>query len=423
VKRHFGGASFDASSKEQEMSQHESSRKRPLAGVRVLDCSWATGGPYGSLLLAFLGAEVIKIETPHNVTGVTTRQMLFPQHTHKGGDVHFLTYNRNKKSMVINLRSDQGREVFYDLVKESDVVFDNFRPGVMNRLRIDYETLRKINPRIICCSLSGFGATGPDKGKAAFDTIIEASSGITSLLSQLLPAGTLPPCYPGISWADHVGGLGAALAIAVALYAREFSGAGQRLDVGMQDMLISMSGYTLTAVANFKTWADPLPKMLWGPFKTKDDYVVLCGHREGMWRRLCKSLEHVEWLTDPRLDSHSKRIEHGEELRSMVEKVLLTKTTRQWLEIFTEKDVPATAINSVEDVINSPQTSARNMLPGFDHKGKEILAPGNPFKMSGLDETFQAPPDLGEHTEEILLGILKYSSEKIAELRKGNIVA
>ena len=405
------------------MSKHESSGNKPLAGVRVLDCTWATGGPYGSLLLAFLGAEVIKIETPLTVTGVTTRQMLFPQHSHKGGDVHFLTYNRNKKSMVIDLRSHQGREVFYDLVRESDVVFDNFRPGVTNRLGIDYETLRKINPRIICCSLSGFGAAGPDRGKAAFDTIIEASSGITSLLSQLLPSGTVPPCYPGISWADHVGGLGAAFAIVVALYAREFSGGGQRLDVGMQDMLISMAGYMVTAVANFRSWADPLPKMLWGPFKTRDDYIVLCGHREGMWRRLCKSLGHGEWLTNPRFDSHSKRIEHADELRSMVERVLLTKTTRQWLEIFTQEDVPATAINRVEDVINSPQTWARNMLPGFDHKGKEIRAPGNPFKMSGLEEAFQSPPDLGEHTEQILLDVLKYSPEKIMELRKGNTVA
>jgi crotonobetainyl-CoA:carnitine CoA-transferase CaiB-like acyl-CoA transferase len=408
---------------EQKMSKHESSGKKPLAGVRVLDCSWATGGPYGTLLLALLGAEVIKIETPPTVTGVSTRQMLFPQYSHEGDDVHFLTYNRNKKSMVIDLRSDQGREVFHDLVKKSDVVFDNFRPGVVNRLGIDYETLREINPRIICSSLSGFGATGPDKGKAAFDTIIEASSGITSLLSQLLPPDTVPPCYPGISWADHVGGLGAAFAVVVALYARESSGEGQRLDVSMQDMLISMTGNLLTAVANFESFEDPLPKMLWGTFKTKDDYVVLCGHREGMWLRLCKSLGHAEWITDPRFDSHPKRIEHGEELYSMVEEILLTKTTRQWLEIFTEGDVPATRINSVKDVINSPQTSARNMLPGFDHKGKEIRAPGNPFKMSGLEETFQSPPDLGEHTQEMLSEVLDYSSEKIAELRKTNVVA
>ncbi len=404
------------------MFTKENFRGKPLNGVRILDCSWATGGPYGSLLLAFLGAEVIKIETPPTLTGVSTRQMLFPQYSHDGDDVHFLTYNRNKKSMVVDLKSEQGRGVFYDLVKKSDVVFDNFRPGVTDRLGIDYQTLRGINEGIICCSLSGYGTTGPDKGKAAFDTIIEGSSGITSLLCQLLPPDAVPPSYPGISWADHVGGLGAAFAIVTALYSRESTGKGQKLDVAMQDMLISMTGFLITATANFQNWEDPLQKSLWGSFKTKDDFVVLCGHREGMWRKLCDSLGKTELLSDQRFDSHVKRIENGEELRSIVEKTIRQKTTREWLEIFKEGDVPATAINSLEDVIHHPQTSVRNMVPGMDHHGMEIKAPGNPIKLSDLTETYHAPPDFGEHTEEILSTVLNYSSEKITELKKTNVV-
>ena len=405
------------------MSDKGSHVKKPLRGVRVLDCTWATGGPYGSLLLAFLGAEVIKIETPPTVTGVSTRQMLFPQHSHEGDDIHFLTYNRNKKSIVVDLQSPEGKEVFYDLVKKSDVVFDNFRPGVVKRLGIDYETLRLINSRIISCSVSGFGATGPDKGKAAFDTIIEASSGVTAILQELLPQGIRPPCYPGNSWADHVGGLGAAFSILVALYARESTGEGRKLDIGMQDILISMLGYMVTGAANFEPWIDPLPKMLWGAFETKDDFIVLCGHREGMWRKLSKSLGHEEWQADPRFDRHAKRLEQGDVLRAMVEDVLLTKTTDEWLEIFGAGDVPCTRINSLNDVISSPQGLARNMIVGFDHKGEEIKAPGNPFKMSGLEEEFNTPPALGQHTEEILLDILRYAPEKIDELRRAGIVA
>lgn len=405
------------------MSKDELFRGKPLSEVRVLDCSWATGGPYGSLLLALLGAEVIKIENPPTVTGVSTRQMLFPQYSYEGDDIHFLTYNRNKKSIVIDLQSLRGRDVFYDLVKKSDVVFDNFRPGVMKRLGIDYETLKKINPRIICCSVSGFGATGPNVGKAAFDTIIEASSGVTALLSKLLPPGTRPPCYPGNSWADHIGGLGAAFAVVVALYAREFTGEGLMVDIGMQDMLISMLGYMVTGAINFKPWVDPLPEMLWGAFKTKDEYIVLCGHREGMWRNLTKSLGHEEWQMDARFNTHNKRLENGEELRSMVEEVLSTKSAEEWLTVLTAGDVPCTPINTLEHVINSPQVSARNMVTSFNYKGKEIKAPGNPFKMLGLEEVFESPPTLGQHTEEVLSVILGYSQEKIAKLRKKGLIA
>jgi len=407
---------------EQTMLTGDTLKNKPLSGVRILDCSWATGGPYGSLLLAFLGAEVIKIETPPTMTGVSTRQMLFPQYSHEGADVHFLTYNRNKKSMVVDLRSEKGREVFYELVKKTDVVFDNFRPGVTKRLGIDYETLQKINQRIISCSLSGFGASGPDQKKAAFDTIIEGSSGITSLLCKLLPPEIVPPSYPGISWADHVGGLGAAFAVVTALYARESTGKGQKLDIAMQDMLISMAGFLFTATANFESWEDPLQGMLWGSFKTKDDYVVLCGHREGMWIRLCESIGTTSLMTDPRFDTHARRLENGVELRSIVEDVLATKTTKEWLAIFAEGDVPATAINSLENVIDSQQTADRNMMPGIDHHGKEIKAPGNPIKMSDLAETFDAPPDFGEHSEEILSNLLGYSSEEIATLKKENVV-
>jgi len=403
--------------------ENESLRQSPLRNVRVLDCTWATGGPYGTLLLAMLGAEVIKIENPPSVTGVSTRQMLLPQYGHQGEDVHFLTYNRNKKSMVIDLRSPSGRQVFYDMVAKSDVVFDNFRPGVVKRLGIDYDTLKRINPRIICTSASGFGSTGPDRARPAFDTIIEASSGVTHLLSRLLPEGILPPSYPGVSWADHVGGLAASFATLVALYAREFTGEGRMVDVGMQDILISMIGYLITGTANFKPFADPLPGMLWGTFRTKDSHVVLCGHRDGMWRSLARALGREEWLKDARYDSIEKRQQRAGELRSMVEEVLATGTTEKWLAVLTAGGVPCAPINSLEDVIESPQVSARNMIVGIRHKGKEILGPGNPFKMSGLEEKFEAPPGLGQHTDELLRELLHYSAEKIAELRKEGAVA
>lgn len=404
------------------MAKDESMKERPLKGVRVLDCTWATGGPYGTLVLAMLGAEVIKIENPPRVKGVSTRQMLIPKYSHEGEDIHFLTYNRNKKSIVIDLGSPEGKQVFYDLVKKSDVVFDNFRPGVVKRLKIDYETLRKINPRIICTSCSGFGATGPESSKPAFDTIIEASSGVTSILSGLLPKGVIPPSYPGVSWADHVGGLAAAFATVVALYAREFTGEGRMVDVAMQDILISMIGYVITGWANFENFDDPLPKMLWGTFKTKDGYIVICGHRNGMWINLTRALEKEEWQKDPRYDSIANRQKNAEELRSMVEEVLSQKTTEEWLKILSENDVPCTPINNITEVIRSPQVIARNMIVSFEHKGKSFKAPGNPFKMSDLVEAFDPPPALGQHTDEILRRILKYPLKKVALLKGKGIV-
>ena len=395
----------------------------PLNGVRVLDCTWATGGPYGTLLLALLGAEVIKIENPPSVTGVGTRQMLMPQYSHQGDDIHFLTYNRNKKSMVIDLRSPEGRSVVYDLVRVSDVVFDNFRPGVVERLGIDYETLKNINRRIICTSISGFGVTGPDNTRPAFDTIIEASSGVTHLLGLLLPNGVLPPSYPGVSWADHAGGLAGAFATVVALYARGSTGEGRRVDVGMQDVLISMIGYMITGAANFASFSDPLPEMLWGTFQTADGHIVLCGHRDGMWRNLARALGRDEWLADMRYDSISKRQENAGALRRMVEDVLMTKTTGQWLPILSAGQVPCAPINSLEDVVNSPQVAARHMIVNIHHYGERIRTPGNPLKMSRLEERFEAPPELGQHTEELLSGLLKYAPEKIADLRRRGIVA
>ncbi|MBW1682579.1 MAG: CoA transferase [Deltaproteobacteria bacterium] len=394
----------------------------PLQGVRVLDCTWATGGPYGTLLLAMLGAEVIKVESPPQVTGVSTRQMLFPAYSHEGEDAHFLTYNRNKKSIVIDLRSPEGRDVFYDLVKKSDVVFDNFRPGVMDRLGLGYETLRKVNPRVICTSLSGFGATGPDREKPAFDVIIEASSGVTSLLQGLLPEGVPPPSYPGVSWADHAGGMAAAFATVAALFGRRNTGKGRKIDIAMQDVLLSMMGYVLTGTANFEDFSDPLPSMLWGTFKTRDGHIVLCGHRDGMWRNLARALGREDWLEDTRYETISGRQKHGEELRREVEEVLAGADTAHWVSVLQDAGVPCTAVHTVKEVLGGPQAAARDMVVEVDHKGVKIKTPGNPLKISGIEERFEAPPPLGAHTEELLADLLGYPEEKIAKLREKGIV-
>jgi len=405
------------------MLEDKTVKAGPLAGVRVLDLTWATGGPYGTLLLAFLGAEVIKIETPPDQTGVNTRQMLFPNFSHGGEDVHFLTYNRSKKSVVINLQKESGKEVFYDLVKKADVVFDNFRPGVTGRLGISYETLRRINSRIICCSVSGFGSSGPESRRPAFDTIIEASSGMTAQLLTMLPSGVRPPCYPGTSWADHVGGLTGAYGVMAALYERERTGEGREVDIAMQDMLISMLGYITTGEANFSDWDDPLPRMLWGAFETGDNYLIICGHREGMWRNLIRALDHEQWQDDPRFNSHQERIKNGRELRALIEGILKTRPSADWIEIMDKHDVPCNPIHTIKEVINSRQTETRKMMPAMIHKGKKIKAPGNPVKISGFDAPISPPPALGEHTAEILANVLNYPPERIARLKKDGAVA
>ncbi len=394
----------------------------PLQSAKILDLTRATAGPFGTRLLADLGAQVIKIESPPKPGETSSRWVLDSRYSFHGEDLHFLTFNRNKKSIAINLKSPRGKEVFYDLVKKCDVVFDNFRPSAVKGLGIDYQTLSKMNPRIISCSLSGFGTTGPLKDAPAFDEVVQAISGIIDLVKARDASGRLR--RPGLAWGDLTGGMFAAFGIVSALYSREHTGKGQLVDVALLDGLMALYVQYATYQLNLGVFEARMGVLLYGSLKAKDKYITLAIHRDAFWENLCKALHHEEWMTDPRFSTVGARIKNREEACRTIETVLGEKSADEWLKILDQYDVPCGPVNSAVEAIEQPQLAARNMIVSIKHSSGDYYKDiGNPVKMSSMkEEVFSSPPGLGQHTREVLAEIAGYSLEKIEELRKAGVI-
>ena len=391
-----------------------------LAGVRVLDLTRALAGPYGSLILGDLGAEIIKIETLDARTEATG------PYSYKGQDAYFMSINRNKKSISLDLRTADGKEVFYDLVRISDVVFDNFRPGVLERLKIDYNTLKEFNPGIICCSISGYGSTGPYRNRPAYDLVAQAMSGVMSITGE--PGR--PPVRSGIAIADQGAGMFAAHGILAALYARERTGVGGKVETSLLEATIALLAYE--ASYYFISGLVPGPvsssghrtQVPYQTFKTRDNYIASAAINR--FPALCKALDREDLAEDPRF-SESQIIEHREELSPILQEVFLTKDTSEWLELLTEADVPCGPVNTLDKALSDPQVLARDMVVSIDHTlGGQIKQTGNPIKMSAtppeVKHKFLSPPTLGEHTDEVLSQLLGYSPEKINRLRQQKVI-
>jgi crotonobetainyl-CoA:carnitine CoA-transferase CaiB-like acyl-CoA transferase len=390
-----------------------------LTGMRVLDLTHVQAGPYGSLILADLGAEVIKIE-PHQ--GDFSRE--FPFYTYKGESYYYLNFNRNKKGMVLDLKTEKGREVFYDLVRISDVVFDNFNPGVVERLGLDYETLRKINPQIICCSITGFGSSGPYRERRSYDLIAQALSGAMSLTGE--PGR--PPVRCGISIADMAGGMYAALGIMAAYIARQRSGEGQKIDISLLDGMIALcsyfaSYYFLSGNVPGPQGSGHISAIPYGAFKTKDGYIVIA---EG-WPRIARVLGIESYIDDPRFATRADRLQHKEEFYAILQEAFLKETTEVWVELLNAEGIAAAPVNTIDKALSDPQVLHREMVVSIPHTlGGEIKAIANPIKLSAtppeVRKKFESPPVLGQHTEEILTGLLGYSREKVEELRRERVI-
>ena len=394
-----------------------------LHGTKILDLGRVTAGGFTTQMLGDLGADVIKIENPEGSKGVSTRSKIDdPKYYLHGEDVGFMSVNRNKKSIVLDLSKQEGLSVFYDLVKKSNVVFDNFKPGTLERFQIEYEKLKKINPEIICCSLTGYGSTGPDANRAAFDITVQASSGMMKQIGKRDEEGRI--AYPNIPVGDLLGAMYSAYAIVSALLHRKQTGKGCHIDIGMQDAV--MSWFILWGLypINFGIERGLTDKLIWGTFNAKDRPIVICAHREAPWQNLCRALGHLEWLEDDRFRTPAKRIENRDLLWSLIEEALSAKESNEWFKIFDKEGVPYSSLNSMSEALASPQALHRNMVVAVDHpKGGTIKLLGNPIKVKGLKEAFSHPPLLGEHTQEILSELLKYPEEKIVTLKKDGVVA
>jgi len=394
----------------------------PLRGVRVLDLSIVLAGPYGSQVLGDLGADVIKIEAPGR--GDNSRNM--PPYFVKGFSAYFLGFNRNKRSITLNLKSAEGKQIFFELVKKADVVFDNLRHGVRERLGIDYEKCREVNPRISSCSISGFGQSGPYRDRPALDLIIQAMGGAMSYTGE--EGGE--PVRMGVPMGDLGGGLFAVHGVLAALYQREKTGVGQNIDISLLDAQVAL--HTYRAQYYFIGGEVPVPigsghtsGVPIRAFKAKDGkYIVVDAVIDRLWLTLCDAIGYPELKEDPRYTTMAGRFEHRKVLYPFLENVFLTKTRDEWIDIFSEKGVAGGPIQTLDEVVVDPQVLHRRMIVEMDHPvcGK-LKVTGNPIKLSeSKEEAFEPHPALGQHTDEILRDMLEYSSEKIETLRKNKAI-
>ena len=394
-----------------------------FAGVRVLDLSRMLAGPYGSMLLADMGAEVIKIEDPD---GGDPMRVMGPPFLADGESAYFLAINRSKKSVALDLTRDAGREVFYDLVRRADVVWENFRPGVMERLGCAYSKLWSLNQRVILCSISAYGQEGPYRDWPAFDLALQAMAGAMSITGEPGRA----PVRMGLPMGDLTGGIFGAFAVAGALFRRERTGEGAHLDLSLLDCQVSL----LTYIAQYFWTNGRVPGPLGSshasvvPYQalaTRDGHLVVAVFAEKFWSGFCRVVEHPEWERDLRFGTNRDRVANRGVLVPLIEAAFRRRTTDDWLARLGAEGVPGAPIRSVDRVLADPQVRQRGMVLEMAHPvhGK-LPALGTPVKVDGAMGLETAPPPtLGEHTEAVLGGVLEYSAARIAELRAAGVVA
>jgi CoA:oxalate CoA-transferase len=398
----------------------------PLKGIRILDFTIMLAGPFATMMLGDCGAEVIKIERPG--TGDNTRAIgpfSSKDPDHQAGGV-FLSIGRNKKSITIDLKRPKGIEIVKELVKKSDVVLENFRPGVMDRLGLGYSELSRVNPRIVYTSISGFGQTGPYRERPSFDLIAQAMGGVMAMTG---PKGGAPcKVGPGIGdiWAASI----AAYATMVALHSSNITGRGQHVDCAMYDSMIYMieRAVMMYSLAGIVSGRDGNAHPLYAPydcFETKDGkHVVVAGHWENQWQNLCRAMNRQDLLEDPRFRTMWDRAQNYEHLRSIIETWIAARNREEIISMLIDYDVPVGPVNTVEDIFNCPQVNAREMLSEIHHPiVGQMKIVGVPIQFSETPVRVRsAAPLLGEHTEEVLRNILSLSDSEIQTMREEGVI-
>lgn len=394
---------------------------QPLKGIRVLDLTHVLAGPFCTQILGDLGAEVIKIERPG--VGDPTRRM--PPHTMKDQSLYFMSLNRNKKSLTLDLKAPEGKEIFYGLTRKADVVMNNFTPGTMEKLGLGYEDLKKINPKIVWASVTGYGQTGPYRERPSYDIIVQAMGGAMSYTGE--PGK--PPVRCGIPIGDLGGAVFAVIGILSALVSRSMTGEGRMVDISMLDVQLAL--HTYRAKYYFVAGEVPQPvgtahvsNVPLRAYRTKDSALVIEAYIDHFFRNLCKDMDMEHLADDPRFNTRANRLKNREELDRILEEAFLTKTTAEWWDLFIKLEVPSGPIYTVAEAVADPQVLSRNMVVEIDspHVGKTRDV-GSPIKVSGVDQTqYVYPPALGEHTEQILRNLLGYSADKIEGLKNQKVV-
>ena len=394
---------------------------QPLGGVKVLDFTRVLAGPFATMILGDLGAEIVKVESAQ---GDESRS--WPPMLKKGQSGYFMSLNRNKKSMTLNLKDPRAREIIHRLTTEVDVVVENFTPGVVKRLGIDYETLSRLHPGIIYCSISGFGQYGSYRDKRAYDPIIQGMTGLMSITGE----SGRPPAKIGIPITDLVAALYAVTAIQAAYIHGAKSGQGQYLDIALYDSVLSLltimgMEYFATGQAPQRWGLDHIHRVPARAFEAKDhEYVQVAATNEVMYPKFCKLLGLEELIDDPRYDTNAKRVANRHEIMPLFEAKMREKTRAEWIALFEAAKLPCGPILDLKEVFADPNVAEREMLFDLEHPLEGAVKQlGFPFKFSATPAAARLrPPDLGEHTQEILGEWLGYSEAEIEALKEEKVI-
>ena len=391
----------------------------PLENIKVLDLTRVLAGPYATMILGDLGADIIKVEMP--VVGDDARH--FGPYMNSES-AYFMSLNRNKRSITLNLKSEKGRQILLDMVKEVDVIVENFRPGTMEKLGLGYEDLIKVNPKLIYAASSGYGHTGPYSKRAAYDAVVQAMGGLMSITGK--EGGE--PTRVGTSVGDITAGLFTTIGILAAVNSRNETGKGQKVDVAMLDCQVAILE---NAISRYVVTGDvPAPGgnkhpsiVPFEPFETSNGQLMVAAGNDVLWANFCKAIDTYPLCKDERFATNPLRAKNYKELRPLLGEAMIGKTTEEWQEILDNAGVPNGPINTIDKVVTDPQVLAREMIMEIDHpiEGK-LKVPGIPIKLSETPGDIRmTSPLLGQHTEEILKELLNYDDAKIEELKKDNI--
>ncbi|MBE7433109.1 MAG: CoA transferase [Anaerolineales bacterium] len=401
---------------------------QPLNGIRILDITRALAGPYCTMMLGDLGADVIKVERPG--VGDETRGwgppfVGEPYGNYPGESAYFIAANRNKRSITVNIQSREGQDILRKLAGVCDVLVENYRTGDLDKLGLGYAEMHALNPRLIYCSVSGYGRTGPYADRPGYDAVLQAEGGMMSITGSVEG----PQSRVGIPIIDITSGMFASTAILAALRARDVTGEGQLVDISLFDSHLAL----LTNVAsNYLVGGKP-PKRLgnahpnlvpYDSFQARDSWFVLGVANEKQWGILCDVLNRPEWKTDSRFETNRRRVENRSILAEELNKIFSRQNADHWLEQLVKAGLPCGRINTVPEVFDLPHARARDMILESEHASAGTLKlPGFPYKFSSTPAAIQKPPPmLGEHTEEVLKGLLNFSAEDVAALKdKGAI--
>jgi formyl-CoA transferase len=392
-----------------------------LSGIRVLDLSRILAGPYCTMLLGDQGAEIIKVERPGS--GDDTRTWGPP---FAGGEsAYYLCCNRNKRSIVIDLRTPRGVELIRELARVSDVLVENFKPGLMQRFGLDHQALQALNPRLVYCSITAYGQDGPYRDRAGYDMVLSAVGGLMGITGER----DGPPCKVGVAITDVLTGVSAAGAITSALLWRERTGRGQYIDASLLDVqvagLANIASNWLVAGKEATRWGTAHESIIpYQVFATRDYPIAIAAANQKLWENFCKVLGKQEWTEDPRFETNPRRVENRELLLPLIDAVLRQKTCDEWIELLVAEAVPCGPVNNMQRLFADPQVQHRQMIETVPHPTiGELKLTGIPVKYSETPGQVRRPPPLlGEHTDEVLAEVLGYPAEQIAALKQQGAV-